>query len=105
MENKKKINNLSESGYTGKIMLKGREVQEILKISRSKLKQMVSRGEIEVYRLGNRTIRYSAEGIQKYLDSRKVTEQLSDAQIQSGVYSGDEVSDLTEICGNVEFAD
>jgi hypothetical protein len=48
---------------------------------------------------------YSEVKMQNYLESMKVNEKSNDERIQSGVYSGDEVADLTDICGNVEFAD
>jgi excisionase family DNA binding protein len=104
---KKKISaqSLKDSGYNGEILLKGREVQEIFKISRSKLKQMVQQGEIKPYRLGKRTIRFSADRIRDYLENLDREEQSKTEKVQNTIYSPDEVTDLSAICGNVEFAE
>jgi putative molybdopterin biosynthesis protein len=55
------------------------EVQDRLKIGRRNCYDMISRGEIPSYRIGEKSLRISAADLDQYIDSHRVTAQTSDS--------------------------
>jgi putative molybdopterin biosynthesis protein len=55
------------------------EVQDRLKIGRRNAYDLIARGKLPSYRIGEKSLRISAEDLDQYIDSHRVTAQTSDS--------------------------